>query len=207
MGFYARYVLPRMLDFTMRQKVLRPFRERIAGAAEGRVLEIGLGGLNLPLYGGNVRSVIGLEPSPELLRLARRYAAAVPIELVKGSAEATFFRSHARAGNRQFCWVFWTWPKRKNSRRRSAFALYRSEYFRLAKSKKPSKTADYSRARIRPEKFRNGPSRAARDMATEVGRAAALVPNEKAAKFPWQLQLLSGAACAIMVAAVFSYHY
>ena len=64
MGFYARYVLPRMLDFTMRQKVLRPFRERIAGAAEGRVLEIGLGGLNLPLYGGNVRSVIGLEPSP-----------------------------------------------------------------------------------------------------------------------------------------------
>jgi hypothetical protein len=113
MGFYARYVLPRMLDFTMRQKVLRPFRERIAGAAEGRVLEIGLGGLNLPLYGGNVRSVIGLEPSPELLRLARRYAAAVPIELVKGSAEATFFRSHARAGNRQFCWVFWTWPKRK----------------------------------------------------------------------------------------------
>ena len=44
--------------------------------------------MNLPLYGGNVRSVIGLEPSPELLRLARRYAAAVPIELIEGSAEA-----------------------------------------------------------------------------------------------------------------------
>jgi ubiquinone/menaquinone biosynthesis C-methylase UbiE len=89
MGFYVHHVLPRMLDLTMRQKVLRPFRDRIVGAAEGRVLEIGLGsGLNLPLYGGNVRSVIGLDPSPELLTLARRYAAAVPIELIEGSAEA-----------------------------------------------------------------------------------------------------------------------
>jgi ubiquinone/menaquinone biosynthesis C-methylase UbiE len=89
MGFYAHHVLPRMLDFTMRRKVLGPFRERLVGAAEGRVLEIGLGsGLNLPLYGGNVRSVIGLEPSPELLRLARRNAPAMPVELVEGSAEA-----------------------------------------------------------------------------------------------------------------------
>jgi ubiquinone/menaquinone biosynthesis C-methylase UbiE len=89
MGFYSHHVLPRMLDFTMRQKVLRPFRDRIVGAAEGRVLEIGLGsGLNLPLYGANVRSVIGLDPSPELLTLARRYAAAVPIELIEGSADA-----------------------------------------------------------------------------------------------------------------------
>ena len=60
------------------------------------MLEIGLGsGLNLPLYGRNVRSVIGLEPSPELLRLACRYAAAVPIKLVKGSAEALPFEDRS----------------------------------------------------------------------------------------------------------------
>ncbi len=68
-----------------------PFRKRAAGAAEGRVLEVGIGsGLNLPLYGPSVRHVIGLEPSPELLRMARDRAdaAAVPVELLETSAEA-----------------------------------------------------------------------------------------------------------------------
>jgi hypothetical protein len=36
----------------MRQKQLVPFRRRVIVAAEGRVLEIGIGsGLKLPLYG------------------------------------------------------------------------------------------------------------------------------------------------------------
>jgi len=90
-GFYTRCVIPPLLDFTMRQKALRPFRERVIGAAEGCVLEIGIGsGLNIPLYRGAVRSVIGLEPSPELLGMARSKAAAasVPVEFVQGSAEA-----------------------------------------------------------------------------------------------------------------------
>ena len=75
----------------MRQKALRPFRERVIGAAEGCVLEIGIGsGLNIPLYRGAVRSVVGLEPSRELLGMARSKAAAasVPVEFVQGSAEA-----------------------------------------------------------------------------------------------------------------------
>jgi ubiquinone/menaquinone biosynthesis C-methylase UbiE len=74
----------------MRQKQLVPFRRRVIGAAEGRVLEIGIGsGLNLPLYGPPVRFVIGLEPSPELLRMARGHAAAtaVPVEYLEASAE------------------------------------------------------------------------------------------------------------------------
>ena len=68
MGFYARHVLPCLLHAAMRQEVLRPFRVRVAGAAEGRVLEVGIGsGLNLPLYGAAVREVVGVDPSAALL--------------------------------------------------------------------------------------------------------------------------------------------
>ena len=90
MSFYQRHVLPRLVHLAMRQKQLVPFRRRVIGAAEGRVLEIGIGsGLNLPLYGSPVRAVFGLEPSPELLRMARERSAttSVPIEFLEASAE------------------------------------------------------------------------------------------------------------------------
>lgn len=91
MSFYQRHVPPRLLHMAMRQEALLPFRQRVISAADGRVLEIGIGsGLNLPLYGPSVRTVIGLEPSPELLRMARDRAATapVPVELLEASAEA-----------------------------------------------------------------------------------------------------------------------
>jgi ubiquinone/menaquinone biosynthesis C-methylase UbiE len=91
MSLYQRHVLPCLLHLAMRQQQLVPFRKRVIGAAEGRVLEIGIGsGLNFPLYGPTVTSVIGLEPSPELLRMARARApaATVPITLLEASAEA-----------------------------------------------------------------------------------------------------------------------
>ena len=91
MGFYQRHVLPCLTHLAMSQSQLLPFRQHIVGAAEGRVLEIGVGsGLNFRLYGSAVRSVIGLEPSAELLRMARprARAASVPVSLLDGSAEA-----------------------------------------------------------------------------------------------------------------------
>ena len=91
MRFYQDHVLPGLLHLAMRQKPLRPFRNRVIGAAEGRVLEVGIGsGINLPLYGAAVRAVIGLDPSPALLRRAggRAAQAAVPVTLLQASAEA-----------------------------------------------------------------------------------------------------------------------
>jgi len=89
-GFYERRVLPRLIDFGMRSKRLAALREGVVGEAQGRVLEIGIGsGLNLPFYHREVEAVLGVDPSPELLALARRQAAWVhfPVELHRGSAE------------------------------------------------------------------------------------------------------------------------
>jgi ubiquinone/menaquinone biosynthesis C-methylase UbiE len=91
MGFYQDQIVPLLINWSMRQRNLAAYRGRIVPAAEGRVLEIGIGsGLNLPFYSGNVTHVIGLEPSPRLLGMARRVESAGfgPVEFIEGSAEA-----------------------------------------------------------------------------------------------------------------------
>jgi ubiquinone/menaquinone biosynthesis C-methylase UbiE len=98
MSFYQRYIIPRLTHLAMRQKQLLPFRQGVIGAATGRVLEIGIGsGLNFHLYGGAVTSVIGREPSSELLNMARprAQAAAAPITLLDASAETIPLDSHS----------------------------------------------------------------------------------------------------------------
>ena len=91
MGFYQDHVLPFLIDLTRRQRNLAAYRARVIPAAQGRVLEIGIGsGLNLPYYGTTVEHVIGLDPSPKLLAMAREAArrTSLPLELIKSGAEA-----------------------------------------------------------------------------------------------------------------------
>ncbi len=91
MGFYGDVILPRLCDLAMRNKRLVPFRERVIGAAEGRVLEIGVGsGMNLPFYRPPVREVLALEPAPRLVTMARSASrsATMPLSLLEASAEA-----------------------------------------------------------------------------------------------------------------------
>jgi ubiquinone/menaquinone biosynthesis C-methylase UbiE len=89
MGFYSDVILPRLLDLAMRNKQLLPFRERVIGAAEGRVLEIGVGsGRNLPFYRSPANEILALEPSPKLVAMARGAAgSAVPVHFLEASAE------------------------------------------------------------------------------------------------------------------------
>src|SRR5262249_9735044 len=90
MGFYQDQIVPLLINWSMRQRNLT-YRSRIIPAAEGRVLEIGIGsGLNLLVYSRNVTHVIGLEPSPRLLAMARRAERPElgPGEFIKRSAEA-----------------------------------------------------------------------------------------------------------------------
>jgi ubiquinone/menaquinone biosynthesis C-methylase UbiE len=71
-GIYAKYVLPHVIDLSMRNKETARVRGEWVPRARGDVLEIGIGsGLNLPFYSGDVGRIYGVEPSPELQKLAR----------------------------------------------------------------------------------------------------------------------------------------
>jgi len=90
----------------MRNKLLDHYRQQTIETAQGLVLEVGIGsGLNLPLYGPAVTRVVGLDPSPQLLRLASRRAAdaVVPVSLLRASAE------HVPFADAVFATVVITW--------------------------------------------------------------------------------------------------
>jgi ubiquinone/menaquinone biosynthesis C-methylase UbiE len=106
MGLYERWILPRLLDLSMRQRRLDRYRQRTIEMARGSVLEIGVGsGANLPLYGPAVAHVVALDPSSELLRLAsgRMADAVVPVSLLLASAE------HIPVADAAFDAIVMTW--------------------------------------------------------------------------------------------------
>src|SRR5467141_1286165 len=89
-GVYERWILPRLLDLSMRNRLLDHHRQRTIETTGGLVLEVGVGsGLNLRFYSQAVDRVCGIDLSPELLRLAheRTADALVPVSLLRASAE------------------------------------------------------------------------------------------------------------------------
>ncbi len=90
MGFYSRYILPRLIDLVMRNEDSARLRAAWVPHATGDVLEVGMGsGLNLPFYSAQVRRVYGVDPSTELVEMARKRAAnaSVEVEFLLQSAE------------------------------------------------------------------------------------------------------------------------
>lgn len=83
MGFYARQIFPRMLDWALDQEAVNRQRRATLSPLAGRVLEIGFGtGLNLPHYPEAVTHLTIIDPERMLAeRVARRMAAArMPVE-------------------------------------------------------------------------------------------------------------------------------
>lgn len=92
MGVYAKYVLPRFIDLSMRNKDAELVRGDWVPHARGEVLEVGIGsGLNLPFYSPEVQRLYGVDPSTELQRMARARTAKWPVkvEFLLQSAEET----------------------------------------------------------------------------------------------------------------------
>lgn len=71
MNPYDRFILPKLIDTAMRAPQIAEIRARVIPEAYGRVLEVGMGsGLNLAYYSDRVTKVVGVEPAPELVRMA-----------------------------------------------------------------------------------------------------------------------------------------
>jgi ubiquinone/menaquinone biosynthesis C-methylase UbiE len=90
MGFYARRVLPHIINLAMKSKDATHLREAWIPLARGDVLEIGIGpGLNLPFYSTQVERVYGVEPSLALQEMARRRETAgrTKVKFLSQSAE------------------------------------------------------------------------------------------------------------------------
>ena len=82
MGFYAKYILPRLVHFSCSTKPCMRQREKVVPLASGEVLEIGVGsGLNLPFYDSRrVTRLWGLEPAAEMRQLAAAAVRSLPFE-------------------------------------------------------------------------------------------------------------------------------
>ena len=91
MGFYDKYLLPRLVHFTCGQNPSMRQRQKVVPMAEGRVLEIGIGsGLNIPFYDTQrVEYLWGLDPSAEMWAIAQKNAAEhhLDAEYIQSSAE------------------------------------------------------------------------------------------------------------------------
>ena len=91
-GFYSRYVLPKVIHFACRMEPNNRQREKIVPRAKGRVLEIGAGsGLNLPFYdAAQVDHLSALEPAAEMWAMAGESVrkAGFPVEFIQAFAES-----------------------------------------------------------------------------------------------------------------------
>ena len=94
-SFYDRHVMPRLIGCACAARPIMRQRAKVVPFAEGRVLELGIGGgLNLAFYDpAKVSAVVGVDPSAELR--ARAMAAPRPaglsVEVLGGGAEALPF--------------------------------------------------------------------------------------------------------------------
>lgn len=94
-SLYDRFVLPKLLGWACSQPPMMKQRAKVVPKAEGRVLELGVGGgLNLRFYDPKkVKEVMGVDPSPELRAMAEAAERdpRLKVRVEDGTAEALPF--------------------------------------------------------------------------------------------------------------------
>ncbi len=83
MGLYEKHILPNLVHAACKHRPAMRQREKVVPLAHGRVLEVGLGsGLNLPYYDASkVSKLWGLDPSPEMIKMAEKQAESVSFDV------------------------------------------------------------------------------------------------------------------------------
>jgi ubiquinone/menaquinone biosynthesis C-methylase UbiE len=83
LSFYDKYILPKVLNCTCASKPINYQRDKIVPLAKGAVLDVGIGsGLNIPFYNKTkIKQLYGLDPSKELLDIAKSVAKEKNLEI------------------------------------------------------------------------------------------------------------------------------
>lgn len=82
MGFYSKYLFPRLMNWTLRAKEISDLRHELLSEVKGKVLEIGFGtGLNLPHYPKSVKELAVIEPNTGMHALALKQIVNMPVKV------------------------------------------------------------------------------------------------------------------------------
>lgn len=89
MGWYARWVFPRLMDRFLGSREVGEQRRLALAPARGETLEIGFGtGLNLPFYPKNVTQLTVIDPQEMLTNRVRLRIAAAPFPVCQWRLDA-----------------------------------------------------------------------------------------------------------------------
>src|SRR5215472_17562891 len=89
MGFYAKYIFPRLLDWSLSAPEFGEYRRRALEPACGETLEIGLGtGLNLPYYPEAVTKLTAIDSEIMLEDRVEKRVAACPFPVTRMRIDA-----------------------------------------------------------------------------------------------------------------------
>ena len=82
MGFYSRFIFPRLCDFALGKESVSKYRRELLSRVSGDVLEIGFGtGLNLAHYPAHVRKIVTVDPNPGMSKRAMKRIQKAGIEV------------------------------------------------------------------------------------------------------------------------------
>jgi SAM-dependent methyltransferase len=92
LGLYRSVIFPRLCHWALNRPFVEARRRELLSAAQGDILEIGLGtGLNLPCYPPHVRAITSVDPNPTMHRWARGRMNGMRVDhRVLGSEELPF---------------------------------------------------------------------------------------------------------------------